>query len=54
VEERVMVTLGGRAVPRGCVGVCGRVLEVDVERAWREMGEEAGWSNEVSLEVFVG
>ena len=30
-----------------------RVLEVDVERAWKEMGLDSGWSNEVSLEVFV-
>ena len=29
------------------------VVEVDVERAWREGGFESGWSNEVSLEVFV-
>lgn len=28
-------------------------MEVDVERAWKEMGEKAGWSNEVSLEIFV-
>lgn len=57
VEKDFMVLIHGKPVPVGCVGVngvCGKVLEVDVERAWREMGEEAGWSNEVSLEVFVG
>jgi len=46
----------GQPVPIGCVGIsktCGKVLEVDVERAWKEMGLDAGWSNEVSLEVFV-
>jgi hypothetical protein len=56
LEEDFMVLIHGRPVPVGCVkvnDVCGKVLEVDVERAWREMGEEAGWSNEVSLEVFV-
>lgn len=56
VEDDFMVMIHGRSVPVGCVrvnGVCGKVLEVDVERAWKEMGEEAGWSNEVSLEVFV-
>jgi hypothetical protein len=55
-EEDFMVIMFGRPVPIGCVGVsktCGKVLEVDVERAWKEMGLESGWSNEVSLEVFV-
>ena len=30
-----------------------KVLEVDVEGAWREMGLEAGWGNELEVEVFV-
>lgn len=56
VEDDFMVLIHGKPVPVGCVTVnetCGKVLEVDVERAWKEMGEEAGWSNEVSVEVFV-
>lgn len=56
LEDDFMVLIHGKPVPVGCVTVnekCGKVLEVDVERAWKEMGEEAGWSNEVSVEVFV-
>lgn len=56
LEDDFMVMIHGKPVPLGCVKVndqCGKVLEVDVERAWKEMGEEAGWSNEVSVEVFV-
>jgi hypothetical protein len=56
IEDDFMVMIHGKPIPVGCVKVnevCGKVLEVDVERAWKEMGEEAGWSNEVSLEVFV-
>ena len=30
-----------------------KVLEIDVEGAWREMGLEAGWGNELEVEVFV-
>ena len=55
-EDNLIVIMFGRPVPISCVGVsktCGKVLEVDVERAWKEMGLDAGWSNEVSLEVFV-
>jgi hypothetical protein len=55
-EENLMVIMYGSPVPLGCVGVsktCGKVLEVDVGRAWKEMGLDSGWSNEVSLEVFV-
>ena len=57
VEEDFMVMIFGKPVPVGCVRKSGeseKVLEVDVEGAWREMGERAGWSNEVAVEVFVG
>lgn len=57
VEGDFMVMIFGKPVPVGCVRKSGeseKVLEVDVEGAWREMGERAGWSNEVAVEVFVG
>ncbi|KAH9822956.1 Glycoside hydrolase family 36 protein, partial [Teratosphaeria destructans] len=53
LEAGMMVLMFGRPVSRGAVRVGGtgdRVLEIDVARAWAESGEEAGWSNEVSLE----
>jgi len=54
--EELMVMIYGKAIPAHCVRkneVCNKVLEVDVETAWKESGEKAGWSNEVSVEVFV-
>ena len=30
-----------------------RVLEVDVETAWREMGLKAQWNNEVAVELYL-
>ena len=55
VEEHVMVLIRERVVPVGTVGVGKgtRVLEVDVERAWKEMGLRPGWANEVEVEVLV-
>ena len=56
VEDHVMVLLFGKSIVRDAVKVAEGsedVLEIDVEKAWRESGEEAGWNNEVSLEVFV-
>ena len=57
VEDDFMVMIFGKPVPSHCVGLneaCDRVLEIDVETAWKEMDLEAGWSNEVAVEVFVG
>lgn len=53
IEDDLMVMLHGKPVGVACVGKRGKVLEIDIEKAWKESGEEAGWSNEVSLEVFV-
>ena len=56
VEESLMVMIFSKPIPLHCVRVnevCEKVLEVDVERAWKELGEDAGWSNEVSVEMFV-
>jgi len=56
IEEHFMVLIFGKPIPVACVRVSEssvKVLEVDVERAWKESGEKAGWSNEVSVEVFI-
>lgn len=56
LDKHLMVLLYGKPVSVGCVKVSSeseQVLEVDVERAWKESGQSAGWSNEVSLEIFV-
>lgn len=55
IAQDFMVVIFGKPIPVDCVKKSGseRVLEVDVQRAWKEMGEDAGWSNEVSLEIFI-
>ena len=30
------------------------VLEIDLEKAWKDSDQKAGWSNEVAIEIFVG
>jgi hypothetical protein len=29
------------------------VLEIDIEAAWKESEQHAGWSNEVNVEIFI-
>jgi len=56
ISEDFMVMIYGKPIPETCVRIsesCAKVLEVDVEKAWRESGEKAGWSNEVTVEVFM-
>jgi hypothetical protein len=47
------VLIFGKQIPKGCVSVNGDVLEIDVDRAWKETGQTAGWSNEIEVELFV-
>lgn len=55
VQENFMVTIQGQPLPPHTVGVNkldGHILEIDLETAWKEMGLEAGWSNEVEVKVY--
>lgn len=50
-----MITIQGQPIPvetvrKSEVNEC--VLEVDAERAWKEMDLKSGWSNEVQIKVF--
>jgi hypothetical protein len=50
-----MVTIQGQPVPPHTVAVSKqdeRVLDVDIETAWNEMGLESGWANEVEVKVY--
>jgi hypothetical protein len=50
-----MATIQGQVIPPHTVTVDdtdGRILKVDVETAWNEMGLESGWSNEVEVKVY--
>ncbi|KAF2764002.1 glycoside hydrolase [Teratosphaeria nubilosa] len=56
LEAKMMVLIFGKPIPKDAVRVSeksDKVLEIDVAKAWQESGEKAGWSNEVSLEVFI-
>lgn len=56
LKQDLMVLVEGKAVPFACVSKskgCERVVEVDVVRAWKELGLKAGWSNEVGVEMLV-
>ena len=62
--EDMMVMIQGKPVPEDKVkisdegidkpvhGASARVVEVDVLGAWKEMELQAGWNNEVGVEVF--
>ena len=54
VAKDVLVLMQGKVIPVEAVKVHKKesVLEVDVERAWEEMDLQAGYGNEVGLEVL--
>ncbi|KAK4032813.1 glycoside hydrolase [Parachaetomium inaequale] len=55
VDDDFMVTIQGQPVPSRTVSVSKqdeRVLGVDIETAWNEMGLESGWANEVEVKVY--
>ncbi|KAI9930992.1 hypothetical protein MW887_010647 [Aspergillus wentii] len=58
IEQNFMIMISKRGVPRKTVwkegGDDSRVLAIDVLAAWKAMGLDSGWSNEVSLQVYVG
>jgi hypothetical protein len=53
VEDDLLVLIFGKQIPESCVEVSGHVVEIDVDRAWKETGQKAGWSNEIEVELFV-
>ncbi|EEP77892.1 conserved hypothetical protein [Uncinocarpus reesii 1704] len=55
VEDNFMVMLLGRAVPVETVKIqeSRNLLSVDVLAAWKHMKLERGWSNEVTVQIFM-
>lgn len=46
----------GKPIPLHCVKRSESdpsVLEVDLSTAWKESEQQAGWSNEVVVEIFI-
>lgn len=58
IARNFMVMISGKVVPRRTVwkegGEGAKVLAVDVLSAWKTMGLDSGWANEVVVQVFVG
>ncbi|KAG9245226.1 glycoside hydrolase family 36 protein [Calycina marina] len=55
-EESVIICILGKVIPIHTVSVSEAdkyVLEIDVERAWKEMELSSGWSNEVEVNIYV-
>lgn len=56
ISEDLIATIQGQVIPPHTVSVskaAGEVLEIDVEKAWTEMGLKAGWGNEVEVKVYL-
>ncbi|KAI9708941.1 MAG: hypothetical protein M1820_003635 [Bogoriella megaspora] len=56
-QDDLMVAIFGKPVPVHTVSVshtAENVLEINVEKAWKEMGLQAQWNNEVLVETWVG
>ncbi|EPE27416.1 (Trans)glycosidase [Glarea lozoyensis ATCC 20868] len=55
-QDRMMATISGKVVPVHTMSVSSTskyVLEIDVEKAWKELDLEAGWSNEVEIKIHI-
>ncbi|KAF2212256.1 glycoside hydrolase family 36 protein [Cercospora zeae-maydis SCOH1-5] len=56
VADNFIVLIYGKPISVECVRIsktAKQVLEIDIERAWKESGEDVGWGNEITLEVFM-
>ncbi|KAJ5014634.1 putative galactinol--sucrose galactosyltransferase 6 [Colletotrichum sp. SAR 10_99] len=54
IHDDFLVTIKNSVIPVSAVSVCkndDKVLEIDIEKAWEEMGLHPGWSNEVEMTV---
>lgn len=55
IAEDFMATIQGQVIPRHTVAMsktASEVLEIDVEQAWKEMGLQAGWGNELEVKLY--
>jgi hypothetical protein len=55
-EDNLMITIQGKVLPVHTISVSKAsefVLEIDVEKAWKEMELDSGWSNEVEIKIYI-
>ncbi|KAF1982555.1 glycoside hydrolase family 36 protein [Aulographum hederae CBS 113979] len=56
IADDFMALISGRPIGMDCVrksSQAGNVLEIDLAKAWKESGATPGWSNEITLELFM-
>jgi hypothetical protein len=52
----MMITISGKVLPVHTISISKaskQVLEIDLENAWKELGLEAGWNNEVQVKIYI-
>lgn len=55
IADDFIATISGRVIPPSTVSISpqsDRVLEIDVEEAWRCVEAPVGWGNEVDVKVY--
>jgi hypothetical protein len=55
-KDELMVTIQGKVLPVHTISiskVSEYVIEIDVEKAWKEMELDSGWSNEVEVKIYI-
>ncbi|RFU32576.1 hypothetical protein B7463_g3764, partial [Scytalidium lignicola] len=55
-KEHILITILGQVVPTHTVSVSKtdeHLLEIDAETAWKELGLDSRWSNELEIKVFI-
>jgi hypothetical protein len=56
IGTHLLVAIQGNVVPVHTVSIsssCASIVEIDLMRAWTEMGLDSGWGNEVQVKVLV-
>jgi hypothetical protein len=55
-KDALMITILGKVIPVHTITVSKsdeHVLEIDIEKAWKELQLESGWSNEVEVKIYI-
>ena len=56
IDNEFLATIQGQAIPPDTVSVSKAskyVLEVNVEKAWKDLNLSSGWSNEVEIKLYI-
>lgn len=54
--SKLLITMSGNVIPLNTVKKSAQsdtVLEVDIDAAWKRLGLSAGWSNEVTVVLYI-